>query len=116
MTTRVIALAVFALLVLGLFLVPAADPVRLAATQAGELLDELAFAAGARVPRRIDVKITELFYSLQGEGILSGMPSVFIRLAGCNLRCGWCDTKYASWYPESEPWSLDAVTRLKRRQ
>jgi len=55
------------------------------------------------------VKISELFYSLQGEGMLSGMPSVFIRLAGCNLRCGWCDTKYASWYPESEPWSMEAI-------
>ena len=39
--------------------------------------------------------INELFYSLQGEGSLAGVPSVFIRLAGCPLRCTWCDTKYA---------------------
>ncbi len=39
--------------------------------------------------------INEIFYSLQGEGSLAGMPSVFVRLAGCPLRCGWCDTKYA---------------------
>jgi 7-carboxy-7-deazaguanine synthase len=41
------------------------------------------------------VRITEIFYSLQGEGFLAGVPSVFVRLAGCPLRCQWCDTKYA---------------------
>lgn len=44
--------------------------------------------------------ISETFYSLQGEGELTGVPSVFIRTAGCNLRCNWCDTPYASWNPE----------------
>ena len=39
--------------------------------------------------------ISEIFYSLQGEGFLAGVPSVFVRLAGCPLRCTWCDTKYA---------------------
>jgi 7-carboxy-7-deazaguanine synthase len=39
--------------------------------------------------------INEIFYSLQGEGFLAGVPSFFIRLAGCPLRCRWCDTKYA---------------------
>lgn len=38
----------------------------------------------------------ELFYSLQGEGVRMGTPAVFLRLAGCNLHCHWCDTKY-SW-------------------
>jgi len=39
--------------------------------------------------------VNEIYYSLQGEGFLAGLPSVFVRLAGCPLRCRWCDTKYA---------------------
>ena len=46
--------------------------------------------------------ISEVFYSLQGEGELTGVPSVFVRTSGCNLRCTWCDTPYASWNPEGE--------------
>lgn len=42
------------------------------------------------------MQISEIFYSLQGEGVNIGVPAVFLRLAGCNLRCEWCDTKY-SW-------------------
>ena len=40
------------------------------------------------------LKIVDLFYTIQGEGPYNGMPSVFIRLAGCNLRCTWCDTDF----------------------
>src|SRR5947207_6356342 len=46
------------------------------------------------------MRIAEIFYSIQGEGKLTGVPSVFVRVSGCNLRCVWCDTPYASWNPE----------------
>lgn len=41
------------------------------------------------------MKVSEIFLSLQGEGLDTGMPTVFLRLAGCNLRCSYCDTTYA---------------------
>ncbi len=50
--------------------------------------------------------ISETFYSLQGEGELTGVPSVFLRTSGCNLRCAWCDTPYASWNPEGDQKSV----------
>jgi 7-carboxy-7-deazaguanine synthase len=55
------------------------------------------------------LKIAELFYSLQGEGALVGVPSVFIRTSGCNLRCAWCDTPYTSWQPEGVEMELDRI-------
>lgn len=46
------------------------------------------------------LRIAEIFESIQGEGFWTGRPSIFIRISGCNLRCVWCDTPYASWDPE----------------
>src|SRR5438105_4163145 len=46
------------------------------------------------------LRIAEIFTSIQGEGIWVGTPSTFVRVSGCNLRCVWCDTPYASWSPE----------------
>lgn len=43
----------------------------------------------------MSLKVIEIFQSIQGEGLRSGQVSIFIRLAGCNLRCSFCDTKYA---------------------
>jgi 7-carboxy-7-deazaguanine synthase len=57
------------------------------------------------------MKISELFYSIQGEGKLTGVPSVFVRASGCNLRCVWCDTPYASWNPEGEELAVDEIIR-----
>lgn len=42
------------------------------------------------------MQITEIFYSIQGEGILTGLPTIFIRTTGCNLHCSYCDTPYAN--------------------
>jgi 7-carboxy-7-deazaguanine synthase len=55
------------------------------------------------------VKIAEIFYSIQGEGMLAGVPSIFVRTSGCNLRCTWCDTPYTSWQPEGEDLSIDGI-------
>ena len=62
-----------------------------------------------RASKRPALKIAELFYSVQGEGSLVGVPSFFIRTSGCNLRCAWCDTPYTSWEPEGVDLSLDQI-------
>ncbi|MFM8830443.1 MAG: 7-carboxy-7-deazaguanine synthase QueE [Spartobacteria bacterium] len=57
------------------------------------------------------MRISEIFYSIQGEGELTGVPTVFIRTSGCNLRCRWCDTPYASWNPEGDEMSIGDIIK-----
>src|SRR5271154_1229637 len=60
--------------------------------------------------RRSDVvrlKITEIFRSLQGEADTAGIPTVFVRLTGCPLRCQYCDTAYA--FHGGEWWEIDSI-------
>ncbi len=58
--------------------------------------------------------ISETFTSIQGEGILAGVPSHFIRTSGCNLRCRWCDTPYTSWLPEGNRRSVTELVAEAR--
>lgn len=55
------------------------------------------------------MKIAEIYKSIQGEGRLTGTPSVFVRTSGCNLRCWFCDTPYASWKPEGQDYAIDEI-------
>ena len=53
------------------------------------------------------LKVNELFYSIQGESSHAGRPCVFVRLTGCNLRCSYCDTRYA--YDEGQNLEIDEI-------
>jgi 7-carboxy-7-deazaguanine synthase len=57
----------------------------------------------------LPLKVNEIFYSIQGESSWSGCPCAFVRLAGCNLRCAYCDTSYA--YEEGEWLEISAIER-----
>src|SRR5688572_14509779 len=61
------------------------------------------------------LRIAETFTSIQGEGKLTGVPSWFVRVSGCNLRCVWCDTPYASWNPEGPTRTLDDLVDEAKR-
>ncbi len=63
----------------------------------------------APVRKGAPIRICEIYASRQGEGLLSGTPSVFVRTSGCNLRCWFCDTPFASWQPEGEHLSIDEI-------
>jgi len=61
------------------------------------------------------MRISETFYSIQGEGTLTGLPSVFIRTAGCNLRCRWCDSMYASGHARGSERTIDSLVEEVHR-
>lgn len=58
------------------------------------------------------LRIRECFVSIQGEGILAGIPSSFVRVAGCNLRCDWCDSPRTSWRPQGDRETLDTLVEF----
>tara|TARA_R110002049_G_scaffold285698_1_gene466708 strand:+ start:95949 stop:96734 length:786 start_codon:yes stop_codon:yes gene_type:complete len=60
------------------------------------------------------LRIAETFSSRQGEGKLTGTTSFFIRTSGCNLRCWFCDTPYASWSPKGDKYSVDDLVKAAR--
>lgn len=55
------------------------------------------------------MRIAEIYASIQGEGLLTGRESIFIRTSGCNLRCWFCDTPYTSWSPEGDDLSVAEI-------
>ena len=65
----------------------------------------------------VEMKVCEIFLSIQGEGPSAGRPAVFLRLAGCNLKCAWCDSKYAhtQWRELTVEEVMETLEQMRRR-
>lgn len=61
-------------------------------------------------PSETTLIVNEIFYSIQGESTFAGLPFIFIRLTGCNLRCSWCDTEYA--FHEGEKMAVQEILEV----
>lgn len=72
-----------------------------------ETMSATTHPAGDRAEHAVAVRVTEIFHSIQGEADAVGWPTVFVRLSGCPLRCGWCDTTYS--FTGGEKRSLEEV-------
>jgi 7-carboxy-7-deazaguanine synthase len=72
-------------------------------------LGKAEFSHASQQTARGTLRIAESFTSRQGEGKLTGTDSFFIRTSGCNLRCWFCDTPYASWDPKGEMMTIDSI-------
>ena len=58
----------------------------------------------------MSIKVNEIFYSIQGESLFTGCPTIFVRLTGCNLRCSYCDTRYA--YNEGKDMEISGIIEM----
>jgi 7-carboxy-7-deazaguanine synthase len=59
------------------------------------------------IANTMKLNVNEIFYSIQGESVHAGLPCIFVRLTGCNLRCSYCDTRYA--FDEGEALTIDQM-------
>lgn len=75
-------------------------------------LHEIGFSHASQSSTRGTIRVAETFTSRQGEGKLTGTESFFIRTSGCNLRCWFCDTPYASWDPQGAAQPIDQIVDL----
>ncbi len=73
---------------------------------------DLVISKYRKLQNKLAYRVNEIFYTLQGEGAHSGIPAVFVRFSGCNLRCPWCDTEFAEYKEMSAKEIVDEMLSL----